>query len=275
MNRILRNLPGVVAVLALLAGCATPPPTGPQVELLWLGHSAFRITTPGGKVLVLDPWLSTNLKTPAEYKDFDKLGKIDMILVSHAHFDHFGDAATLAKKWNAPMLVPQGFDRTLLALGVLPENLVLRMSKGGMVSPFPGVKFTMVHAEHGSEYMWTNPATAKQEIHVGGEPIGYIMEMENGFKIYFMGDTGLFGDMKVIGEYYKPDLILIPIGGHFTMDPKDAAYATREFLRPKFAIPTHYATLPVLKGTPEEYIAALGPTSTKVFMINPGDKLKF
>ncbi len=90
-----------------------------------------------------------------------------------------------------------------------------------------------------------------------------------------MGDTGLFGDMRLIGEYYKPDLIMIPIGGHFVMDPVDAAYATRELIKPKGAIPFHYGTFPVLRGTPEEYTKALGMTSVQVFPINPGDSLKF
>jgi L-ascorbate metabolism protein UlaG (beta-lactamase superfamily) len=90
-----------------------------------------------------------------------------------------------------------------------------------------------------------------------------------------MGDTGLFGDMRFIGEYYKPDLILVPIGGHFVMDPKDAAVATRDYLKPKYALPFHYGTFPPLKGTPQEYMAALGNTTTKVFPINPGEKLEF
>jgi L-ascorbate metabolism protein UlaG (beta-lactamase superfamily) len=110
---------------------------------------------------------------------------------------------------------------------------------------------------------------------VGGEPAGFIIQTENGFKIYHMGDTGIFGDMKLIADYYKPDLILMPIGGHFMMDPQDAAYATREWLKPKFVIPMHYGTTAFLKGTPQEYIAALGQTTTKVFAINPGDKLEF
>ena len=109
----------------------------------------------------------------------------------------------------------------------------------------------------------------------GGEPAGFIIQLENGFKIYHMGDTGLFGDMKLIGDYYKPDLILMPIGGHFVMDPVDAAYATKEWLKPKFVIPMHYGTTPVLKGTPQEYVAALGKTSTTVYAISPGDKLEF
>ena len=148
MNSLLRYLLGAAAVLALLAGCSTPPPApsaGPQVQLWLLGHDAIHITTPSGKVIMLDPWLTTNPKTPAEYKDLDKLGK------------------------------------------------------GGTLTPLPGVKVTAVRADHASEFNWTNPATNKQEIHVGGEPVGYIIELENGFKISHMGDTALFGDMKLIG----------------------------------------------------------------------------
>lgn len=108
-----------------------------------------------------------------------------------------------------------------------------------------------------------------------GEPVGFIIEFENGFKLHHMGDTALFGDMKLIGDSYKPDLITIPIGGHFVMSAKDAAYATNQYLKPRFAIPIHYGTFPQLKGTPQEYIQALGEISTKVFAINPGDKLTF
>ena len=158
----------------------------------------------------------------------------------------------------------------------MPGKLAPRMNKSGTIMPLgPGIKITMVRAEHSSELVHKDAATGKDEIHVGGEPVGFVIELENGFKIYHAGDTGLFGDMKLIGDYYKPDLVLIPIGGHFTMDPKDAAYATREWLKPRFAIPIHYATFPPLKGTPQEYMQALGQTSTKVFPINPGDKLEF
>ena len=142
--------------------------------------------------------------------------------------------------------------------------------------PFgPNIKITATHAEHSSELMWKNPATGKDETHVGGEPVGYIIELENGFKIYHMGDTGIFGDMKLIGEYYKPDLIMIPIGGHYVLSPKDAAYVTKYFLRPKFAIPMHYATNAFLKGTPEEYMDALGKNSADVLYLKPGEKVTF
>ena len=111
--------------------------------------------------------------------------------------------------------------------------------------------------------------------YVGGEPAGFIIEFENGFKVYHMGDTGLFGDMSLIGSYYQPDLILIPIGGHFVMNPKDAAYATRQYLKPKYAIPMHYGTNPNLKGTPEEYIEAMGKSTTKVLNMKFWEVVKF
>jgi L-ascorbate metabolism protein UlaG (beta-lactamase superfamily) len=116
----------------------------------------------------------------------------------------------------------------------------------------------MVHAEHSSEHAWKNPQNGKEEVHVGGEPGGFIIELENGFKIWHMGDTGVFGDMKLIAQMYKPDLVLMPIGGGpFVMGPADAAFATQELIQPKTVIPMHYGTTPQLPGTPEEYQQAL------------------
>jgi len=275
----------VTGALALLAaGCAGVPEQKEataqakgQIEVLWMGQSATRITTVTGKVIVIDPFLLKNPKTPAQYKDLKALGKVDLILVTHGHFDHFADAPALAKLNNVPVYGPAGMNQALVTLGILPPELSIRFGKGGTITPFgpDGVKITATHAEHSSELLWNNPATGKNETHVGGEPVGFIIEFENGFKIYHMGDTGLFGDMKFIGEYYKPDVVMIPIGGHFVMSPKDAAYATNNWLKPRFAIPIHYGTISVLKGTPQEYMEALGATATKVFPINPGDKLMF
>ncbi len=246
-----------------------------KTELLWLGQSAFRITTPGGKVIVTDPWLVRNPKTPEAYKDLAALGKVDVILVTHGHLDHIADAPALARLNKVPMYAPGGLNQSLATLEVLPPELLPRFDKGGTVQPVPGIKVTATRAEHSSVYVWQNPATGKSETHVGGEPMGFIIEMENGFRIYHMGDTDLFGDMKLIAERYRPDLILIPIGGNFTMDPVDAALATRDFLKPKFAIPMHYGANPLGKGTPEEFIRALGNTPTKVIALNPGDKAEF
>ena len=265
----------LVLALATLAAGTTSAQSN-KIEVLWLGQAAFRITTVSGKVIVIDPFLTQNPKTPQQWKNLDALGKVDLILVTHAHGDHIGDAPDLAKKTNAPIIAPAGLNQSLLTLGVLPANLVPRMNKGGTITPLgPDIKISMTRAEHSSELVWKNPATGKDEVHVGGEPVGFILQLENGFKIYHMGDTGVFGDMKWIGEHYKPDLLLIPIGGHFVMDPADAAMATRDLIKPKFAVPMHYGTFPPLKGTPQEYMQALGTTSTKVFPINPGDKLEF
>jgi L-ascorbate metabolism protein UlaG (beta-lactamase superfamily) len=265
-----------VALAALLWSAGSALAQTGKIEVLWLGQAAMKITTVTGKVIVIDPWLINNPKTPPQYKNLDAIGKIDVILVTHAHGDHLGDAVALAKKNNVPVYAPAGLNQVLITLGELPPELSIRSSKSGTVTPLgPGIKITQVHAEHSSELLWRNPATGKDETQPGGEPIGFIIELENGFKIYHMGDTGLFGDMRFIGSYYKPDLVMIPIGGHFVMDPKDAAYATKEWLKPKFALPMHYGTIPQLKGTPQEYIAALGNSPTKVMAINPGDKLTF
>ena len=272
-RRILVTL--LLTVAAVLAYGAARAQSG-KVELLWLGQAAFKITTVSGKVIVIDPFLVNNPKTPQQYKNLDALGKVDLILVTHAHGDHIGDGPELAKKHNVPLWAPPGLNQTLVMLGVLPANLSPRMNKGGTITPLgPDIKITMTRAEHSSEYAWKNPATNKDEIHLGGEPAGFIVELENGFKLYHTGDTAIFGDMRWIGEYYKPDLLLVPIGGHFVMNPQDAAVATRDLIKPKFAVPMHYGTFPVLKGTPEEYVKALGQTSIKVFSMNPGDKITF
>jgi L-ascorbate metabolism protein UlaG (beta-lactamase superfamily) len=247
-----------------------------KIEVQWLGQSTTKITTLTGKVIVIDPFMVNNPKTPVGWKNLDALGKVDVILVTHGHGDHTGDVAELAKRTGATVLGPAGLMATIVDLGWVPTEKVVRFGKGGKVQPAgPQVTITQTHAEHSSEVTVTDPATKKSTTYPGGEPAGFIVEMENGFKLYHMGDTGLFGDMRLIGEYYKPDLIMIPIGGHFVMDPKDAAYATNQMLKPKYSIPFHYGTFPVLKGTPQEYQAALGQTTTQVFPISPGDKLQF
>lgn len=282
MKKAIRVFGALVCAIALLQGCAQPSATsaktdGAKTEVLWLGQSAFRITTPGGKVIVTDPWLRQNPLTPPEYKKLEALGKVDLLLVTHGHNDHFADAPDLARLNNVPMYAPGDMNQTVGLLGILPANLVPRFNKSGTITPVPGIKVTAVRAEHSSIIVWKNPQTSKDEVHSGGEPLGYIIELENGFRIYHMGDTGLFADMKFIADYYKPDLVLMPIGGHFTMDPKDAAYATREWLRPRYVIPMHYGANPLGKGTPAEYLQALGDNKggTQVLALKPGEKASF
>lgn len=272
-----RSLRGLLA-LALAALGGTAAAQAGKVEVQWLGQATMKVTTPGGKVIVIDPWLQTNPKTPAEFKKLEALGKVDLILVSHAHFDHMADAPALSAMHKAKVYGPSGLVDTLTTLGIMPADMAPRFNKGGIVWPLgeeAKIKLVATHAEHSSEFRWRNPETGKEEMRVGGEPLGFILELENGFRIYHLGDTAIFGDMKLIGEMYKPDLIFIPIGSHFVMPPQDAALATREMIRPKYAIPIHYGTNPLLRGTPKEYMDALGSAPTKVLPLNPGEKASF
>jgi L-ascorbate metabolism protein UlaG (beta-lactamase superfamily) len=163
----------------------------------------------------------------------------------------------------------------MVTLGILPAELTHRFNKSGRVTPLPGIKVTAVQAEHSSLLVHNNPATGKAESHPAGEAMGYIIEMENGFKIWHMGDTGLFSDMKFITERYKPDLVLAPIGGNFTMDPDDAAYAVRTWINPKSVIPIHYNSNPLAKGTLAEFQAAMQGSAVKVVPMTEGQTVKF
>jgi L-ascorbate metabolism protein UlaG (beta-lactamase superfamily) len=253
------------------AGASTPGKT----ELLWLGQASFRIKSPGGKVIVIDPWLTNGPKTPAAYKDLAALGKVDLLLVTHAHVDHLGDAPAIAKLNNTVLYGPADMITPLVTLGVLPANLTHRFNKSGSVTPLPGIKVTAVKAEHSSLLVWNNPATGKNEAHPAGEAMGYIIQLENGFKIWHMGDTGLFADMQFISEHYKPDLVLIPIGGNFTMDPEDAAFAARTWINPKNIIPIHYNSNPIAKGTLAEFQAAMQGSAIKVTPMTEGQTVEF
>ena len=268
----------IAALLVLFAALGVVPSARAadgKVHLLWLGQAAFRLTTPGGKTIMIDPWITQNPKTPAEWKDLAKLGKLDILLVTHGHGDHFGDSLALVKQQHIQMWGPAGLADTMYELGLMTPEEAPRMGKGGTIHPLgPEIAISQVHADHSSEFVYVNPETKKREVHLGGEPVGFIIKLENGFTIWHMGDTNVFGDMKLIADYYKPDLILIPIGGHFVMDPKEAALATR-MIHPKYAIPMHYGTIPQLKGTPEEYLEALGKTKTKVMVMTPGETATF
>jgi L-ascorbate metabolism protein UlaG (beta-lactamase superfamily) len=281
------SITGPLLLAAALAGCAATPapssmptlrqaPTPANVEVTWLGQAAFKIVTPGGKVIVTDPWLRTNPLTPAAYKQLEHFGRVDVLLVTHGHFDHIADAPALAQMYKVPLRGPGDLLNTVMTLGVLPAELLPRMNKGGTVEATPGVKVTPVRAEHSSIFVWRNPATGKDETHPGGEPIGWIIELENGFRIYHAGDTGAFGDMKLIGERYKPDLALLPIGGHFTMDPADAAWVVNDLLRPKAVIPMHYGANPLTRGTAQQFTDALGAASpVRVLVAKPGEPIRF
>jgi L-ascorbate metabolism protein UlaG (beta-lactamase superfamily) len=279
-----KNLVGAAFASMFLVGASsgiqaqTPATSGVQgkTEVLWLGQAGFRIKTPNGKVILIDPWITGGPKTPPMYKsDLSAIGNVDLLLVTHAHVDHIGDAPALAKMNNTKLYGPADMITPLVTLGALPADLSHRFNKTGRVTPLPGVKVTAVQAEHSSLLVWKNPTTEKLESHPAGEAMGYIIELENGFKIWHMGDTGLFGDMKFISDHYKPDLVMIPIGGNFTMAPDDAAFALRTWINPKMVIPMHYNSNPLASGTVAEFQEAMKGSKIKIIPMTEGQTVQF
>jgi len=234
---------------------------GKGMKVTYLGHSAFKIVSPKGVVIYVDPFLSGNPKTPAEMKTVEKA---DLILVTHGHGDHLGDTLAIAEKTGAKIVVIPELGRYLTKKGA--KNVV-GMNKGGTYASH-GIAITMVHALHSSS------VTEGDQVLYMGDPAGFVIRFENGFILYHAGDTGVFGDMKIIGEIYKPELSLLPIGSHFTMDPREATYAAK-LLGSKYVIPMHYGTFPVLTGTVDDFLRLMKEVpQTKVLVLKPGETVQ-
>jgi L-ascorbate metabolism protein UlaG (beta-lactamase superfamily) len=203
-----------------------------------LGHATFLLTTPSGKRLLVDPWVKQNPACPDDFKD---PGDLDVMLITHGHFDHIADAVDLAKS-HSPQTVC--IAETAGWLGSKGVEDVVGMNLGGTVE-VEGIKVHMVNALHSCGI------TDGDQIIYGGSAAGYVIELEDGFKLYHAGDTGVFGDMALIGRLLEPDIALLPIGDHFTMGPRSAAEAIR-LLGVKSVIPMHFGTFPLLTGTPDQ-----------------------
>lgn len=242
----------IFKLLALLTVVALPARAqaadAAATELTWYGHAAFKLTTPSGKVLLIDPFISNPLNKDAK-DDLEKLTKADLILVSHAHFDHVGDASAIAAKTGAKLVATFDLGNALAAYaGYPPKQMGFDSlgNVGGQLSFFDGeVTVRLVPAVHSS----TIAPEGKNEIYPGGREGGFVIKIKNGPTVYHTGDTDVFGDMDIIGMD-KIDYMLACIGGHFTMDPERAAMAVK-LVKPKTVIPMHYGTFPVLTGTPD------------------------
>jgi L-ascorbate metabolism protein UlaG (beta-lactamase superfamily) len=208
------------------------------LKITWLGHATFVIETQAGRRILIDPWVMGNPACPDELKD---IGDLDAMLITHAHFDHIGDAVEIGKKTGAQIV---SIAETAHWLGSKGLEDVIGMNKGGTVET-AGVKAHMVHAVHSCGI------TDGDQIIYGGEAAGYVVEFEDGFKLYHAGDTAVFMDMTLIGKLLQPDWAMLPIGDHYTMGPRSAAEAIR-MLRVKTVIPMHFGTFPVLVGTPDD-----------------------
>ena len=234
------------------------------VKLTWIGHASFILDTPGGKRALIDPWMTGNPVAPESLQD---PGDVDLILLSHGHSDHTGDVIRLAKeKSPAAVICMIELGDYLGSKGV--EN-IMGGNKGGTLSA-EGVSVTLTHAFHSSSW-----GEDDGTIVYTGEPAGLIITLENGYRIYFAGDTTVFGDMALIGELYQPDLAMLPIGDFFTMGPMEAAKAV-ELLGVKHVLGMHYGTFPLLTGTPQglrDELGKRGITDVVVEELKPGDTL--
>jgi L-ascorbate metabolism protein UlaG (beta-lactamase superfamily) len=251
-----------------------------EVEVLWLGHSTVKFTSVEGKVIVVDPFLTKNPKTPPKYRDLKALGKVDLILVTHGHGDHVRDLKELADLSGATVVMPYEYSHNMVSLGILDSDKVIGMNMGGTVSPVGrDVKIHMVPAQHSSSVDFNMPGLTLDPLSPrvidGGPAVGYVIKFENGFSVYHSGDTDVFSDMALIREFYKPDVAMVCISGHFTMDPVGAAYALKKFLKPKQAIPIHYGTFPVINRTPAELKQAMGDSEIEVLDVEPGQALRY
>ncbi len=229
------------------------------VKVTWLGHSTFVFETPGGKIILVDPWVMGNPSTPDDKKTFDK---IDVILCTHGHGDHIGDGVALAKKYDCKVV---GSYEVCLWMKKKGIEKISPMNKGG--SQDVGEAWaTMVQAEHSSGI------EDGGEVLYGGEAAGYVIQFENGLRVYHAGDTNVFGDMQMIHEIYQPHIAFLPIGDPFTMGPREAAHACR-LLKPRAVVPMHWGTFPVLTGTPQELERRINDMGIELITMKPGETI--
>jgi L-ascorbate metabolism protein UlaG (beta-lactamase superfamily) len=230
----------------------------PDVTLTWLGHAAFRFDTPGGKRIYVDPYLD-NPRCPDGEKEPER---VDLIALTHGHDDHVGSTVELAKQFGCPVIAQVELRGWLSTKG-LSEEMSEAPNKGG-TSDVGGIKITLTDANHSSSGYENDTFVYL------GEPCGLVIEVENGTKLYFAGDTNAFMDMQLIGRIYEPDVAILPIGDHFTMGPREAAVAL-ELLGVRRCVPCHYGTFPILTGTPDR-LRELAP-DVEILAPEPGETI--
>ena len=228
-----------------------------RLAITWLGHGTFVLISPGGVRIVIDPWLDGNPACPAEWK---RVSEAELILVTHGHVDHIGDLIRTARDTSAQVVAIAEICQWLEAKGL---QRLLPMNKGGTL-PVGDIRITMVPAEHSSG--WVEDGT----IIYMGEPVGYVLTLEDGLSLYFAGDTAIFGDMRLIREMYAPAVAFLPIGDRFTMGPEAAAVAC-DLLGVRQVVPMHFGTYPALTGTPRRLRELVAGKGIEVLELAPGE----
>lgn len=269
MRRLFATLCILILTLSTQAALASG-----KTELTWYGHAAFKLKTPNGKTLLIDPWIANPSNKNAK-DDLVKLDKADLILITHGHADHVGNSVEIAKKTGARLVTTFDLGKGLVTYAGFPKEQIgfdTQGNFGGTLSLLDNeVQITFVPAVHSSAVMNEDG----KNLHDGGNPGGFVIKVANGPTIYHTGDTDVFADMALIGKYNKVDVMLACIGGHFTMDPQRAALAVK-LVKPTQVVPMHFGTFPVLSGTPEAFAAALRKerAPSKVLNMTIGQTIK-
>jgi L-ascorbate metabolism protein UlaG (beta-lactamase superfamily) len=227
------------------------------LSFTWLGHATFLFSSPGGKRILIDPWLTTNPACPESAK---KVRELDLLLLTHGHDDHIADAVSVARVTLARVIAPYELAMWLERKGL---KTVTGMNQGGTLDA-GGLSITMVPAIHSSSVEEDG-----RHVYVGN-PCGYVIRFEDALTIYFAGDTALFGDMRLIAELYRPAIAFLPIGDTYTMGPEQAAKAC-ELLNVSQVVPMHYGTFSTLTGTPARLRELVQPRGVQVLELKPGE----